>query len=58
MIEWQRDFFDFGYVSKMCGSLIESDDLSPGMKRRIERSLTGEKLPGYYPLGEIPVPIW
>ena len=57
-IEWQRDFFDFGHVSYMFMTLIESGDLSTGMQRRIERSLAGEKLPGYYPLGEAPVPIW
>jgi hypothetical protein len=28
------------------------------MQERIERSLAGEKLPGYYPLGTSPVPIW
>ena len=26
--------------------------------KRIERSLAGEKLPGYYPIGQAPVPIW
>jgi hypothetical protein len=57
-IEWQRDFFDFGHVSKMFMKLIESGDLSAGMQKRIERSLAGEKLPGYYPLGEAPVAIW
>ncbi|MBP1817506.1 nuclear transport factor 2 family protein [Mycobacterium sp. OAE908] len=57
-IEWQRDFFDFGHVSKMFMKLIESGDLSAGMQKRIERSLAGEKLPGYYPLGQAPVPIW
>jgi hypothetical protein len=57
-IEWQRDFFDFGHVSKMFMKLIESGDLSAGMQKRIERSLAGEKVPGYYPLGEAPVPIW
>ncbi|OBF41027.1 hypothetical protein A5724_05445 [Mycobacterium sp. ACS1612] len=57
-IEWQRDFFDFGHVSKMFMKLIESGDLSEGMQKRIERSLAGEKLPGYYPLGAAPVPIW
>ncbi len=30
----------------------------PRMQKRIERSLAGEKLPGYYPLGQAPVPIW
>ena len=32
--------------------------LSKGMQDRIERSLAGEKLPGYYPLGQAPVPLW
>ncbi|KUH80743.1 MULTISPECIES: nuclear transport factor 2 family protein [unclassified Mycobacterium] len=57
-IEWQRDFFDFGHVAKGYAKLIESGDLSPGMQKRIERSLAGEKLPGYYPLGQAPAPIW
>ena len=38
--------------------LIESGDLTATMQKRIERSLAGEKLPGYYPLGEAPVSIW
>ncbi|CNM87633.1 Uncharacterised protein [Mycobacterium tuberculosis] len=42
----------------MFGKLIESGDLSEGMQRRIERSVAGEKLPGYYPLGQAPSPIW
>ena len=58
LIEWQRDFFDFGHVAKMFGKLIESGDLSAGMQKRIERSVAGEKLPGYYPLGQAPLPIW
>lgn len=58
LIEWQRDFFDFGHVSKMFMNLIESGDLSDGMQKRIERSVAGEKLPGYYPLGQAPLPIW
>jgi hypothetical protein len=57
-IEWQRDFFDFGHVQKMFMKLIESGDLTATMQKRIERSLAGEKLPGYYPLGNAPVPIW
>jgi len=57
-IEWQRDFFDFGHVQKMFMKLIESGDLTATMQKRIERSLAGEKLPGYYPLGEAPTPIW
>jgi hypothetical protein len=58
LIEWQRDFFDFGHVAYMFGQLIGSGDLSEGMQKRIERAVAGEKVPGYYPLGEAPVPIW
>lgn len=58
LIEWQRDFFDFGHVQKAFLKLIESGDLTPTMQKRIERSLAGEHLPGYYPLGQAPVPIW
>jgi hypothetical protein len=58
LIEWQRDFFDFGHVQKAFMDLISSGDLTPTMQKRIERSLAGEKLPGYYPLGQAPVPIW
>ena len=57
-IEWQRDFFDFGHVQKLYLDLMKDGKLSKGMQERIERSLAGEKLPGYYPLGESPVPIW
>jgi hypothetical protein len=58
LIEWQRDFFDFGHVQKLYLDLMTSGKLSRGMQERIERSLAGEKLPGYYPLGQAPVPIW
>jgi hypothetical protein len=57
-IEWQRDFFDFGHVQKLYLDLMTNGKLSKGMQERIERSLAGEKLPGYYPLGTSPVPIW
>jgi hypothetical protein len=58
LIEWQRDFFDFGHVQKMFLKLIESGDLTGTMQKRIERSMAGEKPPGYHPLGQAPVPIW
>ncbi len=58
LIEWQRDFFDFGHVQKLYVTLIQEGKLSKGMQERIQRSLAGEKLPGYYPLGQTPVPIW
>ncbi|OBK24317.1 hypothetical protein A5634_02990 [Mycobacterium asiaticum] len=57
-IEWQRDFFDFGHVQALYLKLMKAGKLSAGMQQRIERSLAGEKLPGYYPLGEAPAPIW
>jgi hypothetical protein len=28
------------------------------MRRRMERAVSGEKLPGHYPLGEGPLPLW
>ncbi|BBY99955.1 nuclear transport factor 2-like protein [Mycolicibacterium fallax] len=58
LIEWQRDFFDFGHVQKAFMNLIGSGDLTPTMQKRIERSLAGEKLPGYYPLGQAPSPLF
>ncbi|MGI9125674.1 MAG: nuclear transport factor 2 family protein [Mycobacterium sp.] len=58
LIEWQRDFFDFGQVQKLYMKLIQEGKLSKGIQERIARSMAGEKLPGYYPLGEAPVPIW
>lgn len=58
LIEWQRDFFDFGHVQKLYLQLIQEGKLSAGMQERIQRSLAGERLPGYYPLGQTPVPIW
>jgi len=57
-IEWQRDFFDFGHVQKLYLELMKAGKLSAGMQDRIQRSLAGEKLPGYYPIGQAPVPIW
>ena len=58
LIEWQRDFFDFGHVQKLYLELMQQGKLSAGMQARIQRSLAGEKLPGYYPLGQTPAPIW
>jgi hypothetical protein len=57
-IEWQRDFFDFGHVSALYMDLIKAGKLSEGMQKRIERGMAGEKVPGYYPLGKAPSPIW
>ena len=32
--------------------------LLPGMQQRIERAMSGERLPGHYPLGQAPVGLW
>src|SRR5690625_1830847 len=56
--DWQRDFFDFGHVSTLFMKLIEAGDLSDGMQKRIERSASGEQIPGYYPLGQAPSPLF
>ena len=56
--DWQRDFFDFGHVSALYAELIKHGKLSAGMRKRIERSLAGAHIPGYYPLGRSPVPLW
>ena len=55
---WQRDFFDFGHVSALYMDLIKAGKLSKGMQKRIERGIAGEKVPGYFPLGKSPVPLW
>ena len=60
LIEWQRDFFDFGHVQKLYLQLMQDGKLSKGMQERIQRSLAGEKLPGSthwdrhrYPSGDL-----
>ena len=55
---WQRDFFDFGNVSALYLEMMRDNALSDGMKRRIDRAVSGERTPGYFPAGQSPVPIW
>jgi hypothetical protein len=38
--------------------LIKAGKLSEGMQKRIERGMSGAKVPGYFPLGKSPVAIW
>jgi hypothetical protein len=45
-------------VSALYMDLIKAGKLSAGMQKRIERGMSGEKVPGYYPLGKSPAPIW
>ncbi len=56
--EWQRDFFDLGNVTALFLEMIKADALSEGMKKRMERATSGERLPGHYPLGGGPAPLW
>ncbi|WP_405180534.1 nuclear transport factor 2 family protein [Nocardia sp. NBC_01377] len=55
---WQRDFFDFGNVSALFMEMITANTLSPGMHKRIERSVSTKRLPGWYRIGEAPVALW
>jgi hypothetical protein len=56
--EWQRDFFDLGNVTALFVEMIKEDALSDGMTARMQRAVSGEKLPGHYPLAGGPVPLW
>ena len=52
LIEWQRDFFDFGHVAYMFSKLIGSGDLVGYAEA--DRTLHGRgEAPGYYPLGRL-----
>ncbi|MDM7487997.1 nuclear transport factor 2 family protein [Rhodococcus sp. CSLK01-03] len=55
---WQRDFFDFGNVSHLFLEMITAGTLSDGINERIERSTSTKRLPGWYPVGQAPVPLW
>ncbi|HXS61458.1 MAG TPA: nuclear transport factor 2 family protein [Streptosporangiaceae bacterium] len=55
---WQRDFFDLGNAVAVFIEMIKADALSDGMRKRMERSTSGERLPGHFPLGGGPVPLW
>lgn len=55
---WQRDFFDFGNVSSLYMEMIKADALSDGMKKRIDRAVSGERLPGWFKQGTAPVSMW
>jgi hypothetical protein len=55
---WQRDFFDVGNAGTTFLQMITDGTLLPGMQERIERAMSGERLPGHYPLGQAPVGLW
>jgi hypothetical protein len=55
---WQRDFFDVGNAGAIFMEMIRDGTLLPGMQQRMERAMSGERLPGHYPLGQGPVGLW
>jgi hypothetical protein len=55
---WQRDFFDVGNATTLFVEMIKADALSDGMRRRMERAVSGEPLPGHYRLGAAPADLW
>ena len=56
---WQRDFFDYGNVTALFMEMMTDGVMSKGMQGRIDRVLNAkELLPGWYPLGKTPVPMW
>ena len=55
---WQRDFFDVGNAGAVFMAMIGDGTLLPGMQQRMERAMSGERLPGHYRLGEAPVGLW
>jgi hypothetical protein len=55
---WQRDFFDVGNAGAVYMKMIKDGTLRPGMQQRIERAMSGERLPGHFPRGGAPVGLW
>ncbi len=55
---WQRDFFDVGNAAAVFMEMITDGTLTEGMTRRMERAMSGERLPGHYRPGEAPVGLW
>ena len=58
MWSWQRDFFDFGNVSALYVEMMKDNVLSEGMKKRVARAVSGERVPGYYAIGTAPASLW
>ncbi|MGW5570945.1 nuclear transport factor 2 family protein [Nocardia thailandica] len=55
---WQRDFFDFGNVSALFLEMLTNNAMSKPMLARIEHATRNQPLPGWYPVGKSPVPLW
>ncbi|MEB3049833.1 nuclear transport factor 2 family protein [Mycolicibacter sp. MYC123] len=55
---WQRDFFDFGHVTELYMALLKSGNVTKEFSERVAKNATGQRLPGWYPRGTAPQPIW
>ncbi|MCF8610250.1 nuclear transport factor 2 family protein [Gordonia sp. HY285] len=56
---WQRDFFDYGNVTALFAEMLTDGVITPGLQGRIDRVLNADgPLPGWYPIGQTPVPMW
>lgn len=55
---WQRDFFDFGHVTDLYLKLLKSGNVTQEFTERVAKNALGQRLPGWYPRGQAPAPIW
>lgn len=55
---WQRDFFDFGHVTELYLALLKSGNVTKEFSQRVAKNASGQRLPGWYPRGAAPQPIW
>ncbi|TLF81186.1 nuclear transport factor 2 family protein [Nocardia cyriacigeorgica] len=56
---WQRDFFDYGHVADLYLRLLKSGKVSAEFAQRMQNSAAAAgHLPGWYPLGQTPAPLW
>jgi hypothetical protein len=55
---WQRDFFDHMNAGSLFFEMISAGVLSDGMRSRMDRAASGERLPGHYRRGDLPAPLW
>ncbi|MFC8526017.1 nuclear transport factor 2 family protein [Nocardia sp. NPDC057227] len=55
---WQRDFFDFGHVADLYIRLLKAGKVTAEFSARMAKNAGAGRLPGWYPLGTTPSPLW
>ena len=55
---WQRDWFDVANATSVFMEMIRDEQLTPGMTKRLEQAMSGERLPGHYRPDQMPVGLW